>query len=163
MSMKSTRPQGVAFVISWFRWANAPLAGINKMCPGGVCTSVQHPLGWCDGCHRTKAPVRTPHTSYRWRVWLTTVWVPTCGPLFGPIYSTYSYVEINMIWINLDMWISVCHVSGQIGYSLECEFYIIEKAMVVNYVNAGGHFFWAVLPSLQFSLKFVYYYTVAVG
>ncbi len=31
-------------------------------------TSVQHPLGWCDGCHRTTAPVRSPHTSYRWRV-----------------------------------------------------------------------------------------------
>ncbi len=30
-------------------------------------TSVQHPLGWCDGCHRTAAPVRSPHTSYRWR------------------------------------------------------------------------------------------------
>ncbi len=30
-------------------------------------TSVQHPLGWCDGCHRTMAPVRSPHTSYRWR------------------------------------------------------------------------------------------------
>ncbi len=30
-------------------------------------TSVQHPLGWCDGCHRTKVPVRSPHTSYRWR------------------------------------------------------------------------------------------------
>ncbi len=29
--------------------------------------SVQHPLGWCDGCHRTTAPVRSPHTSYRWR------------------------------------------------------------------------------------------------
>ncbi len=25
-------------------------------------TNVQHPLGWCDGCHRTAAPVR-----YRWR------------------------------------------------------------------------------------------------
>ncbi len=38
---------------------------------GGVSlttTSVQHPLGWCDGCHRTTAaPVRSPHTSYRWR------------------------------------------------------------------------------------------------
>ncbi len=22
---------------------------------------------WCDGCHRTTAPVRSPHTSYRWR------------------------------------------------------------------------------------------------
>ncbi len=30
-------------------------------------TSVQHPFGWCDGCHRTMAPVRSPHTSYRWR------------------------------------------------------------------------------------------------
>ncbi len=30
-------------------------------------TSVQHPLGWCDGCHRTTASVRSPHTSYRWR------------------------------------------------------------------------------------------------
>ncbi len=30
-------------------------------------TSVQHPLGWCDGCHRTTAPVRSPHTGYRWR------------------------------------------------------------------------------------------------
>ncbi len=30
-------------------------------------TSVQHPLWWCDGCHSTTAPVRSPHTSYRWR------------------------------------------------------------------------------------------------
>ncbi len=30
-------------------------------------TSVQHPLGWCDGCHRTTALVRWPHTGYRWR------------------------------------------------------------------------------------------------
>ncbi len=30
-------------------------------------TSVQHPLGLCYGCHRTTAPVRSPHTSYRWR------------------------------------------------------------------------------------------------
>ncbi len=38
---------------------------------GGVLswptTSVQHPLGWCDGCQMTTAPVRSPHTSYRWR------------------------------------------------------------------------------------------------
>ncbi len=35
---------------------------------GGLSsTSVQHPLGWCDGCHSTTAPVRSPHTSYRWR------------------------------------------------------------------------------------------------
>ncbi len=25
------------------------------------------PLGWCDGCHRTTAPVSSPHTSYSWR------------------------------------------------------------------------------------------------
>ncbi len=30
-------------------------------------TSVQHPLGWCDGSHSTTAPERSPHTSYRWR------------------------------------------------------------------------------------------------
>ncbi len=30
-------------------------------------TSVQHPLEWCDGSHSTTAPVRSPHTSYRWR------------------------------------------------------------------------------------------------
>lgn len=35
--------------------------------------------------------------------------------------------------------------------------------MVANYVNAGGRFFWTVLPSLQFSLKLVYFYTVTVG
>ncbi len=39
-------------------------------CMGGLSstiTSVQHPLGWFEGCHRTTAPVRSPHTSYRWR------------------------------------------------------------------------------------------------
>ncbi len=30
-------------------------------------TSDKHPLGWCDGCHRTTVPVRSPHTNYRWR------------------------------------------------------------------------------------------------
>ncbi len=30
-------------------------------------TNLQHPLGWHDGCHRTTASVRSPHTSYRWR------------------------------------------------------------------------------------------------
>ncbi len=42
-----------------------------QSCGGGglssTTTSVQHPLGWCDGCHRTMAPVLSPHTSYRWR------------------------------------------------------------------------------------------------
>ncbi len=41
-----------------------------QSCGGGgglssTTTSVQHPLGWCDGCHRTTAPVRSPHTRYR--------------------------------------------------------------------------------------------------
>ncbi len=44
----------------------------SQSCGGGgglssTTTSVQHPLGWCDGCHRTTAPVPLPHTSYRWR------------------------------------------------------------------------------------------------
>ncbi len=30
-------------------------------------TSVQHPLEWCEGSLSTTAPVRSPHTSYRWR------------------------------------------------------------------------------------------------
>ncbi len=42
-----------------------------QSCGGGglssTTTSVQHQLGWCNGCHRTTAPVRSPHTSYRWR------------------------------------------------------------------------------------------------
>ncbi len=39
----------------------------SQSCGGGLSsttTSVQHPLGWCDGCHRTTC---SPHTSYRWR------------------------------------------------------------------------------------------------
>ncbi len=49
-----------------------PKALYNQVCVwGGVSpqstTSLQHPLGWCDGCHRTTEPVRSPHTSYRWR------------------------------------------------------------------------------------------------
>ncbi len=41
-----------------------------KIMRGGLSsttTSVQHPLGWCEGCHNITAPVRSPHTSYRWR------------------------------------------------------------------------------------------------
>ncbi len=30
-------------------------------------TSVQLSLGWCGGCRRTTALMRSPHTSYRWR------------------------------------------------------------------------------------------------
>ncbi len=50
-----------------------PKALYNHVWGGGggvlslTTTSVQHPLGWCYGCHRTTAPVRLPHTSYRWR------------------------------------------------------------------------------------------------
>ncbi len=37
-----------------------------QSCGGGgglssTTTSEQHPLGWCDGCHRTTAPVRSSH------------------------------------------------------------------------------------------------------
>ncbi len=31
-------------------------------------TCVQHPPGWCDGCHKTTAPVRSPATSGEERV-----------------------------------------------------------------------------------------------
>ncbi len=34
---------------------------------GSLFNHHQHPLGWCDGNHSTTAPVRSPHTSYRWR------------------------------------------------------------------------------------------------
>ncbi len=34
---------------------------------GGLLNHHQCAAGWCDGCHRTTAPVRSPHTSYRWR------------------------------------------------------------------------------------------------
>ncbi len=48
----------------------APKALYNHVGVGGggglssTTTSVLHPLGWCDGCHRTTTPVRSPHTSY---------------------------------------------------------------------------------------------------
>ncbi len=35
--------------------------------PPPVCSIHLDDIGWCDGCHRTTAPVRSPHTSYRWR------------------------------------------------------------------------------------------------
>ncbi len=47
-----------------------PKALKNNVGGGGLSsttTSVHHPLGWYDGCHRTTAPVLSPHTSYRWR------------------------------------------------------------------------------------------------
>ncbi len=53
-----------AFIV----YCHTPKALYNHV--GGhssTTTSVQHPLGWCDGSHRTTAPVRSPHTSYRWR------------------------------------------------------------------------------------------------
>ncbi len=53
-----------AFIV----YCHTPKALYNHV--GGLSsttTSVQHPLGWCDGSHSTTAPVRSPHTSYRWR------------------------------------------------------------------------------------------------
>ncbi len=53
-----------AFIV----YCHTPKALYNHV--GGLSsttTSVQHPLGWCDGSHRTTAPVHSPHTSYRWR------------------------------------------------------------------------------------------------
>ncbi len=53
-----------AFIV----YCHTPKALYNHV--GGLSsttTSVQHPLGWCDGSHRTTAPVRSTHTSYRWR------------------------------------------------------------------------------------------------
>ncbi len=47
-----------------------PQSALQSRRGGGLSsttTSVQHPLGWCDSCHRTTAPVHSPHTSYRWR------------------------------------------------------------------------------------------------
>ncbi len=38
-----------------------PKALYNHVGGGGVSP------GWCNDCHRTMAPVRSPHTSYRWR------------------------------------------------------------------------------------------------
>ncbi len=40
----------------------APKALYNHVGGGfsSTTTSVQHPLGWCDGCHRTTASVRSP-------------------------------------------------------------------------------------------------------
>ncbi len=48
---------------------STPKALYNHLWGGlsSTTTSVQHPLGWCDGCHRTTVPVRSPHTRYRWR------------------------------------------------------------------------------------------------
>ncbi len=41
--------------------------GLEDVRNSSTTTSVQHLLGWCDDCHRTMAPVHSPHTSYRWR------------------------------------------------------------------------------------------------
>ncbi len=64
-------------------------------CLSSTATSVQHPLGWwlgwCDGCHRTTAPVRSPHTSYRWRgesVIEASVWGLLGGHVWqGPVWE----------------------------------------------------------------------------
>ncbi len=54
--------------IALYLYCFSPKALYNHV--GGLSsttTSVLHPLRWCDGCHRTTTPMRSPHTSYRWR------------------------------------------------------------------------------------------------
>ncbi len=46
-------------------------------------TSVQHPLGWCDGCHRTMAPVRSPHTR------------PTEDAISHVLHSSLTHIDNN--------------------------------------------------------------------
>ncbi len=56
--------------IALFVYCCKPKTLYNHGGGGGLSsttTSVQHPLWWCDGCHRTTAAVCSPHTSYRWR------------------------------------------------------------------------------------------------
>ncbi len=44
-----------------------PKAFYNHVGWGSLLNHHQCALGWCHGCHRTTVPVRSPHTSYRWR------------------------------------------------------------------------------------------------
>ncbi len=41
----------------------------TQSCGGGLLNHHQCAAStwWCDGCHRTTTPERSPHTSYRWR------------------------------------------------------------------------------------------------
>ncbi len=61
----------VAFIQRFIVHCCTPKALYNHVGLGGglslTTTSEQHPLGWCNGCHSTMAPVCSPHTSYRWR------------------------------------------------------------------------------------------------
>ncbi len=74
-------------------------------------TSVQHPLGWCDGSHRTTAPVRSPHTAtggeereiepIKWmgiirRPWLTRA--SGGNVVRTPRLHPYSYDECHVIF-----------------------------------------------------------------
>lgn len=85
MSMKSTRPQGIAFVISWFRWVSAPLAGIIKMCP--QCT-----------------PLPSTHC-------LTVITLPKCGPVFGtgPLSTSMVVPNPGPAWITPSSRYFECH------------------------------------------------------
>ncbi len=83
---------------------------------GGVSpqpsTSVQHPLGWCDGCHSTTAPVRSPHTSYRWREeraiepikWMGIIRRPWLTRASGRKHGV-SPLERRTVWLNVSIYL----------------------------------------------------------
>ncbi len=55
------------YVLLYIQSASQSYGGGGGGGLSSTTTSVQHPLGWWDGCPRTTVPVRSPHTSYRWR------------------------------------------------------------------------------------------------
>ncbi len=75
-------------------------------------TSVQHPLGWCDDCHSTTAPVRSPHTSYRWREervvepikWMGIIRRPWLTRASGRKHGV-SPLERRTVWLNVSVYL----------------------------------------------------------
>ncbi len=95
-------------------------------------TSVQHPLGWCDGSHRTTAPVRSPHTSYRWRgerviepiKWIGIIrrpWLTRASE--GNFARTPGLHPYSLRWVSWDRliyWDTVHWLNGQLLCTLWC-------------------------------------------
>ncbi len=113
-----------------------------QSCGGGLSstiTSVQHPLGWCDGWHRTTAPVRSPHTSYRWRgerviepikcmgnirrLWLTRASVGNLArtPRSTPLLFTRSAMGFLMTTESQDLGLSSHPKDGAGWFALQCK------------------------------------------